>query len=187
MPVWREALWLVDGRQLNGVKCIKIINAAPWCDSPWGQTEQTNKMGQTHSTWRPYPGANRTTNACAVVSERRVCVSRRLNRLSHWLKYGKERGGPRFSLYVLCGSFTGINFKLCWIFGGCVKMRATDLSPFIPPTRMVMRCVWNVTKRYVRFEVSTAVTRKNVVFWEIKPQFVLHRRHITSPLQRPAS
>jgi hypothetical protein len=28
---------------------------------------------------------------------------------------------------------------------------------------------------------------KNVVFWEIKPQFVLHRRHITSPLQSPVS
>jgi hypothetical protein len=30
------------------------------------------------------------------------------------------------------------------------------------------------------FEVFTAVTMKNVVFWDIKPQFVLHRRHITS-------
>jgi hypothetical protein len=28
---------------------------------------------------------------------------------------------------------------------------------------------------------------KNGVFWDIKPQFVLHRRHITSPLQSPAS
>jgi hypothetical protein len=28
---------------------------------------------------------------------------------------------------------------------------------------------------------------KNVVFWDIKPQFVLHRRRITSPLQSPAS
>jgi hypothetical protein len=37
----------------------------------------------------------------------------------------------------------------------------------------------------VRFEVSTAVTMKNVVFWDIKTQFVLHRRHITSPLQSP--
>jgi hypothetical protein len=27
---------------------------------------------------------------------------------------------------------------------------------------------------------------KNVVFWDIKSQFVLHRRHITSPLQIPA-
>jgi hypothetical protein len=28
----------------------------------------------------------------------------------------------------------------------------------------------------VRFEVSTAVTMKNVVFWDIKTQFVPHRR-----------
>jgi hypothetical protein len=28
---------------------------------------------------------------------------------------------------------------------------------------------------------------KNGVFWDIKSQFVLHRRHITSPLQSPAS
>jgi hypothetical protein len=33
--------------------------------------------------------------------------------------------------------------------------------------------------------VPTAVTMKNVVFWDIKTQFVLHRRHITSPLQSP--
>jgi hypothetical protein len=26
-----------------------------------------------------------------------------------------------------------------------------------------------------------AVTMKSAVFWDIKPQFVLHRRHITSP------
>jgi hypothetical protein len=28
---------------------------------------------------------------------------------------------------------------------------------------------------------------KNVVFWDIKTPFILHRRHITSPLQSPAS
>jgi hypothetical protein len=28
---------------------------------------------------------------------------------------------------------------------------------------------------------------KNVVFCDIKPQFVLHRRHITTPLQSAAS
>jgi hypothetical protein len=37
------------------------------------------------------------------------------------------------------------------------------------------------------FEVFTAVTMENGVFWDIKTQFVLHRRHITSPLQSPAS
>jgi hypothetical protein len=35
-------------------------------------------------------------------------------------------------------------------------------------------------------ESSPAVIMKNVVFCDIKPQFVLHRRHITSPLQSPA-
>jgi hypothetical protein len=40
---------------------------------------------------------------------------------------------------------------------------------------------------HVRFEVFTAVAMKNVVFWDIKTQVVLHRRHITFPLQSPAS
>jgi hypothetical protein len=39
----------------------------------------------------------------------------------------------------------------------------------------------------VRFEVFTAITMKNAVFWDIKFQFVPHRRHITSPLQNLAS
>jgi hypothetical protein len=40
---------------------------------------------------------------------------------------------------------------------------------------------------YVRFEVFTAATMKNAVFWDINPQYVFHRRHITSPLQSLAS
>jgi hypothetical protein len=39
---------------------------------------------------------------------------------------------------------------------------------------------------YVGFEVFATVTMKNVVFWDINTQFILHRRHITSLLQRPA-
>jgi hypothetical protein len=39
----------------------------------------------------------------------------------------------------------------------------------------------------VRFEVFTAVAMKNVVFWDIKTQFILHREHITFLLQSPAS
>jgi hypothetical protein len=34
---------------------------------------------------------------------------------------------------------------------------------------------WNA-----RFEVFTAVTMEDVVFWDIKPQFIPHRRHISS-------
>jgi hypothetical protein len=51
------------------------------------------------------------------------------------------------------------------------------------------RATWNLGTNsvFVRFEVFTAVTMKNAVFWDIKSQFVLHRRHITSPLQSPAS
>jgi hypothetical protein len=39
---------------------------------------------------------------------------------------------------------------------------------------------------FVIFEVLTAVTSKNAVFWDIKTQFVPHRRHMSSPLQNPA-
>jgi hypothetical protein len=49
------------------------------------------------------------------------------------------------------------------------------------------RALVNRIINYVRFEVFTAVTMKDVVFWDIKTQFVLHRRHITSPLQSSAS
>jgi hypothetical protein len=40
--------------------------------------------------------------------------------------------------------------------------------------------------QHVRLEDFTAVTMKNVVFWDIKSRFVPHRRHITSPLHSPA-
>jgi hypothetical protein len=40
---------------------------------------------------------------------------------------------------------------------------------------------------YSEQEAFTAVTMKNVVLWDIETQFVLHRRHITSPLQSSAS
>jgi hypothetical protein len=42
-------------------------------------------------------------------------------------------------------------------------------------------------QQQVRFNVFTAVTMMNVVFWDIKTQFILHRRHITSPLQSSGS
>jgi hypothetical protein len=37
----------------------------------------------------------------------------------------------------------------------------------------------------LRFELFTAVTMKNVVFWDITSQFVSQRKHIISPLQSP--
>jgi hypothetical protein len=49
------------------------------------------------------------------------------------------------------------------------------------PSIYIRKYTW-----YIRSEAFTAVTMKNSVFWDIKTQFVLHRRHITSPLQSPA-
>jgi hypothetical protein len=37
----------------------------------------------------------------------------------------------------------------------------------------------------VRFEVFTAGTMKNAVFWDTETQFVPHGRNISSPLERP--
>jgi hypothetical protein len=49
-----------------------------------------------------------------------------------------------------------------------------------------LRGIHRAVFEHVRFEVFAAVTMKNGVFWDIKPQFIPHRRHITSPLQTPA-
>jgi hypothetical protein len=38
----------------------------------------------------------------------------------------------------------------------------------------------------IRKPEKIPVVVKHVVFWDIKTQFVPHRRHITSPLQSPA-
>jgi hypothetical protein len=47
--------------------------------------------------------------------------------------------------------------------------------------RLNMRFHSHTLSKCARFEVFAVVTMKNVVFWDIKPQFVLHRRHSTSP------
>jgi hypothetical protein len=36
-------------------------------------------------------------------------------------------------------------------------------------------------------DVRVYFSEKNIVFWDIRTQFVLHRRHITSPLQGSTS
>jgi hypothetical protein len=57
-------------------------------------------------------------------------------------------------------------------------------------TYVIAECIRvyiSIKSKVERFESFTDVPMKNVVFWDIKTQFVLHRRHITSPLQSPAS
>jgi hypothetical protein len=41
--------------------------------------------------------------------------------------------------------------------------------------------------KHERLEVFTAISMKNYAFWDIKTQYVPHRKHITSPLQSPTS
>jgi hypothetical protein len=58
---------------------------------------------------------------------------------------------------------------------------------YVPgPNRKPNLCFLDSETYYVRSEVFTAVIMKNAVFWVIKPQFLPHRKHITSPLQSPA-
>jgi hypothetical protein len=54
--------------------------------------------------------------------------------------------------------------------------------------RAIKRITIKITTviNHSRFEISTAVTMKNVIFWVINTQFVLHRKLITSPLQGQA-
>jgi hypothetical protein len=68
--------------------------------------------------------------------------------------------------------------------GGSTHVGTHGHSP--QPSQLPKVTSQTLREVYVRFEVFTAVTMKNVVFWDIKSQFLLHKRHIRSPLQSPA-
>jgi hypothetical protein len=53
-------------------------------------------------------------------------------------------------------------------------------------TRNAVRYATNIGLYLAVATSKTIYSMKNVVFWDIKTQFVRHRRHITSALQRPA-
>jgi hypothetical protein len=55
-----------------------------------------------------------------------------------------------------------------------------QLELLFKPTHKLL-CIY-----ILRCEIFTTVTMKNAVFWDMKAQFVPHRKYITSPLQRPA-
>jgi hypothetical protein len=68
--------------------------------------------------------------------------------------------------------------------------RKTAILPLVtelPVAPTEKSCITTETKHsHVRFEAFTAMIMKNVAFWDIKAQPVLHRRHITAPLQSTA-
>jgi hypothetical protein len=63
----------------------------------------------------------------------------------------------------------------------------TTQKILLPAAGCIYAVIITSMEKLVRFEVFTAVTMKNVIFWDIKSQFILHRRHIMSLLQSPAS
>jgi hypothetical protein len=80
-------------------------------------------------------------------------------------------------LYKIC--FHGGDYEECRLLGYKSPIRTSQGTHYVSATESsrLMLC---------KVEVFTAVTMKNVVFWDIKTQFVLYRRHITFPLQSPA-
>jgi hypothetical protein len=51
------------------------------------------------------------------------------------------------------------------------------------PSQVEISLLYASSRYYVRSEVFTAVPVNNALFFDIKIQFVPHRRHTTSPLQ----
>jgi hypothetical protein len=88
---------------------------------------------------------------------------------------------------VTAGGLVSINEAIGWLTAIVTLSGASLSRPASQPCRFVGVTYRGVVSDHVIFEVFTALTMKNVVFWDIKIQFVLHRRHITSPLQSPAS
>jgi hypothetical protein len=80
----------------------------------------------------------------------------------------------------IAAEFTGLMSIHGWSLIGrlplCPKI-ATKSSNYCSVAGVVV-CM--LISKNVIFEVLTAVTMENVVFWHIKTQFVLHRRHISA-------
>jgi hypothetical protein len=83
----------------------------------------------------------------------------------------KSTGGD---MYKIEPSFSIIIPKKLMDTALCKYKHSIEISPSYLPNLSV------------RIEVLTAVTMKNAVFWDIKTQFILHSRYITSQLQSPA-
>jgi hypothetical protein len=77
-------------------------------------------------------------------------------------------------------------YTVTYKFSNVQSSSADQLTPCSAGPPFSRSPIRGIENEVVRFEVFTAVTLKNAIFWDIKPQFVPHRRHITSPLQSPA-
>jgi hypothetical protein len=97
-----------------------------------------------------------------------VCTSRE----THYISATE----PSHLMLCKIWSFHGGDYEECRFLGYKDLDRTSQETHYISVKSAASWC-------YVKIEVFTAVTMKNVVFWDIKTQFVPHRRHITSPLK----
>jgi hypothetical protein len=79
-----------------------------------------------------------------------------------------------------CTDWARRSRQLCWC---TVPLRkGSPISRHLEPVD-TGRLKCGTLMGLVRLEVSMAVTIMNVVFWDIRTLFVLHKKHITSPLE----
>jgi hypothetical protein len=108
------------------------------------------------------------------------------------LTRGKEterrRSGVHAERVYHCTKGTN-NTDHCRIQKFCSKIQVGRRLPHSPLERLQHTYTdefqTDLLAFFVRLEVLTAVIMKNIVFWDIKTQFVLHRRHVSFPLQSP--
>jgi hypothetical protein len=67
--------------------------------------------------------------------------------------------------------FTKRKYEILWLSYGIIKFLLNLARYYVRNFRTVL------------FKFITAVTMKNAVFWDIRTQFIPHRKHITCPLQ----
>jgi hypothetical protein len=85
------------------------------------------------------------------------------------------------SQLMLCKiwGFHGGNYEECRLLGYKIQAHTSQETHYVSttePSRLMLRKIWGFH----------GGDYEKVVFWDIKSKFVLHRRHIISPLQSPA-
>jgi hypothetical protein len=150
---------IYQGSRFKQMKAIKITDASP-------QLEDT---AEHHSTEKP---VGRSTRGRAQF---RGPVREAHNTTAKRQHAGRCHNGPQVWTDCLKRA------PACYLEGDNDSLFSTKCDKLLGQMRD-MNFSSTTLRHQCRISVFTAVTMKNGVFWDIKTQFVLHRRHITSPL-----
>jgi hypothetical protein len=167
----------------NGVLRTRKMGQSVWIEFlAKGLRHSPHSFSSTK--WRP--DRKRTNTSCKIwgfnggdYEECRLLRYKNPVRTSQETNYVSTTEPSRLMLCKIWG-FHGGDCEECRLLGYKNPVLTSQETHYITATESsrLMLC---------KSEVFTAVTMKNVVFWDIITRFVLHRRHITSPLQSPAS